>query len=846
MVGCNRSTRSFFQEGVSIELARYRAKQIYDVSYKLHFDIPESKNEPVKGNTVITFKPLKARHGVILDFTPGERHVHSIRVNNDSTFYSVMNGHIYIDANELIPRQNNTIDISFTSSDQALNRSDDFLYTLFVPDRASTAFPCFDQPDIKAEFHLSLDIPESWNAISNGKQDQHLTQGNRKTVHFAGDNPISTYLFAFAAGRFDTISQSKNGRTITLFHRETDTQKLENNTPSLFQQHFDALQWLEEYTGIAYPYSKFDIAVLPGFQYSGMEHPGAIWYRDTRVFLPENAPITSVISKANLIAHETAHMWFGNLVTMKWFDDVWLKEVFAGFMADKIVAEQFPDHNHNLQFILSHYPKTMTVDRSLGTHPIKQELSNMKMAGTLYGAIIYNKAPIVFQQLEQIMEPENFRQAVREYLRTFSHDNADWSDLVTIFDKYSDSDITGWSNAWVYGKGMPNIAHKTAPDNPGNLVLEQTNMVASDDFPMQMLGLLIKTQESEEQQNIWFNQPVVPVNDLGLKHDSRIVIPNGTGMGYGYFILSPTDIDFLKQKTSGSNSLNPLFPDETMRAQLYINVFENFLNGNMDEDSFAQFLFSAVESEEHQPLINYLLGILETWALRFPYYSQNEDWQKKLDDLLWEKLTAAPARSAETYFESWMTLTRQPGSDEKMDGLYNGAIPVPNLTISDENRTQLALEYTIRYPANRSLVEKELNRIDNPDRLRRLEFILPAISSDPKERDEFFNQLKKAENRRPEPWVLDALYFLHHPAHTHQGKQYVAESLVLLEEIQKTGDIFFPLNWLAATFQQYHDPEIITLVEQYLEENPQLPENLKLKVFQATDINFRSGEHSRE
>jgi aminopeptidase N len=155
--GCNRSTRTFFQEGVSSELARYRSRQIYDVSYQLHFSIPESHKDPVTGNVKITFKPLKARHGVILDFTPGESAVHQILVNgNTSGDYFIMHGHIYIDANDLVPRQPNTIDISFTASDQALNRSEDFMYSLFVPDRASTAFPCFDQPDIKAPFSLSL------------------------------------------------------------------------------------------------------------------------------------------------------------------------------------------------------------------------------------------------------------------------------------------------------------------------------------------------------------------------------------------------------------------------------------------------------------------------------------------------------------------------------------------------------------------------------------------------------------------------------------------------------------------------------------------------------------------
>ncbi|MBW6480862.1 MAG: aminopeptidase, partial [Bacteroidales bacterium] len=423
ITSCQRSMRGFFEQGVSKDLAKYRARQIYDVHYDLAFQIPEKKEQPVQGTVRIHFKPLKARHGVILDFQPGENFIHDVKVNSSETDYNILSGHIYLDANGLVPRQENIIEISFTSSDQALNRSDDFMYTLFVPDRASTAFPCFDQPDIKATFDLTLEIPAKWTAMSNGPLTEEEVSGETRTMHFSKSDPISTYVFAFTAGQFRQVSDTRDGFTIHILHRETDQEKIERNLPEILDQHYYSLHWMEEYTGIAYPYEKFDMVILPGFQYSGMEHPGAIWYRDARLLLDENPPITRQVSKASLIAHETAHMWFGNLVTMQWFDDVWLKEVFAGFMADKMVAEMFPDVNHQLQFLLNHYPRAYSIDRTRGAHPIKQELSNMKMAGTLYGPVIYNKAPIIFEQLEEIMQAANFQSAVREYLITYSHGN---------------------------------------------------------------------------------------------------------------------------------------------------------------------------------------------------------------------------------------------------------------------------------------------------------------------------------------------------------------------------------------------------------------------------------------
>src|SRR4029079_1381291 len=134
-----------------------------------------------------------------------------------------------------------------------------------------------------------------------------------------------------------------------------------------------------------------------------MEHPGSFFYNAWTLLLDESATENQMLNRASTIAHETSHMWFGDLVTMQWFNDVWMKEVFANFMAAKIVNPAFPKLNHDLRFLTEHYPAAYSVDRTEGTHPIRQELANLNEAGSLYGAIIYDKAPIVMRQLERLV-----------------------------------------------------------------------------------------------------------------------------------------------------------------------------------------------------------------------------------------------------------------------------------------------------------------------------------------------------------------------------------------------------------------------------------------------------------
>ena len=337
----------------------------------------------------------------------------------------------------------------------SLNRSEEYLYTLFVPDRASTAFPCFDQPDIKARFDLKLDVPAGWVAIGNGAVNVLDQNKFRNYYLFNGTAPISTYLFAFSAGKFQQLSQKVGNRTMSMYYRETDSVKVANNAADIFALHASALDWLETYTGIPYPFEKFDFVLHPGFQYGGMEHVGAIFYKEPSLFLDASATDNQKLGRARLIAHETAHMWFGNLVTMQWFNDVWLKEVFANFMAAKIVNPSFPEINHDLQFLLSHHPSAYGEDRSEGTHPIQQELENLKDAGTLYGRIIYQKAPVVMKQLEQLVGEEAFQAGMQEYLKQFSFANATWDDLIGILDNKTEVDLKSWSQVWVKEAGMP-------------------------------------------------------------------------------------------------------------------------------------------------------------------------------------------------------------------------------------------------------------------------------------------------------------------------------------------------------------------------------------------------------
>jgi aminopeptidase N len=297
--------------GVPLALAQYRHRSIADLRYALAFDIPEQADRPIRGSMTATFT-LREPAPVVFDFAAPAEAVHRVIVDGSEVALEVGNGHLVLPSNATTAGAN-SVRIDFTAGDGPLNRNPDFLYTLFVPDRARTAFPCFDQPDLKARYTLQLTVPAGWAAVANGPLVQVDSTGTSTTYRFDETAPLSTYLFAFAAGRFTAEEAVRDGRTMHLYHRETDRERVARNRDAIFDLHAQAIRWLEEYTGIPYPFAKFDFVAIPAFQYGGMEHAGAILYRAGSLFLDESPTQNQLLGRASMIAHETSHMWFGDL-----------------------------------------------------------------------------------------------------------------------------------------------------------------------------------------------------------------------------------------------------------------------------------------------------------------------------------------------------------------------------------------------------------------------------------------------------------------------------------------------------------------------------------------------------
>jgi aminopeptidase N len=719
-----------------------------------------------------------------------------------------------------------------------------------VPARARLAFPCFDQPDLKARYTLTLDIPKAWEALANGEESGRAEHVGRQTIRFAETAPLPTYLFAFAAGRFQIETAERNARRFRMFHRETDAAKVARNRDAIFDLHAASLAWLERYTAIGYPLGKFDFLLVPSFQFGGMEHAGAIFYNASGLLLDPSATQNQKLGRASLIAHETAHMWFGDLVTMRWFNDVWMKEVFANFMAAKIVNPSFPEIDHELRFFLSHYPGAYDVDRTPGTNAIRQPLDNLAEAGSLYGAIIYQKSPIVMRQLEMILGESGFQAGLREYLRAHAFANATWGDLINVLDARTSENLETWSRVWVEEAGRPAVRTelRVAGGRIARLTLvQQDPLAARPAHPganaprralvwTQRLQLALGYDDEVRRIPVNLNAERVEVEAARGLPAPSFVLPAGGGIGYGGFVLDAGTREYLLRRL-------PDISDGLTRGSALVTLWEDMLDGRTAAAAVLEMLVAALPRERDELNVQRMLSYTQQGYWKFLPAAARDALTPRLERILRDGLDRAGTPSLKSaWFSALRDTAQTPGTLQWLERVWRKTETVPGLVLAEPDYVTLAQELAVRgVPAWQEILDGQLERTENPDRKARFAFVRPALSPDQRVRDAFFDSLGDVQQRRREPWVLEGLGYLHHPLRAEASRKYIPRSLTLLHEIQRTGDIFFPKRWMDATLSGHSSASAAQTVRSFLETlPPDYPDRLRRIILSSSDDLFRA------
>lgn len=826
--------------GVALELARARARNISHLRYELALSIPARPTQPVTGTNVLRFRLADVTQPLVIDFEAEGAPDAVVTANGVAVPARTVNGHLVIPA-ERLRRGENTVRIAFRAGDAPLNRGDDLLYTWFVPAHARRALPCFDQPDLKGRWTVTLEHPAHWQSVANGAERSRQRVGDRVRVRFHPTRPLPTYVLAFVVGDMKVETATHGGRTMRMFHRENDAARLARNRDALFDLHARSLAALERYTGIPYPFGKFDFVLIPAFQPGAMEHVGNIAYKAELVLLDESATQADLLDRAHVIAHETAHMWFGNLVTMRWFDDVWTKEVFANFIADKVIVPQFPQVRHDLQFFLAHYWRAYGVDRSAGANPIRQPLDNLGDAGSLYGAIVYDKSPVVMRQLEALLGEEAFRAGVRSYLRRHAFANATWDDLIAALAGHTTLDLQQWSRMWVDEPGRPVIRTELEIQDGGvqRLALQQRDPQGRGRLWPQQLRVTLGCGAQPRRIVAELVGREVDLTGALAGCVPDYVLAGGEGWGYGEFELDARSQAHLQAQLPG-------IADPLDRSVAWSALWEALLGGRMTPSQWFDMATLNLRTERDTQLVGDWLDDLRVAWWRFLAPAQRAERAEALEALLRSRLDAAAEPGLKsTWFAALRNVATTPETVAWLRALWQRDAAIPGLPLVEADETALAHALALRGVEGMggvpSLLDAQRDRISNPDRRTRFEFVRGAVSIDAGERERWFRALHDPAQRRREVWVVEGLSLLHHPLRAEASAALVPEALELLRDVQRTGALFFDERWVGAVLGGHSSPQVAAAVTRFVDTLPaDYPPRLRAKVLQASDLLLRA------
>jgi puromycin-sensitive aminopeptidase len=331
-----------------------------------------------------------------------------------------------------------------------------YAFTQFEAADARRMFPCFDEPSFKARFQLSVTAREGDAVVSNGAIDREEPLGDgRRTIRFTRTPKLSTYLLALAVGPLESSPVRRLGSTdIRVWYVPGKGHLSEFGLEAAVQ----SLSRLEEYFGIPYPYGKLDLVAVPDFEAGAMENAGAVFFRETLLLLdPTTASLPERKRAAEVIAHELAHMWYGDLVTMAWWDDLWLNEAFATWMAYKVVDDWKPEwrmwqgYEHDRAGALA-------LDALANTHPIYAPVRSVAEATENFDAITYEKGAAVVRMLEHYLGADAFRAGVRIYMKRHREQNAVAADLWRALEEASGREVSRVARAWIEKPGFPLVS----------------------------------------------------------------------------------------------------------------------------------------------------------------------------------------------------------------------------------------------------------------------------------------------------------------------------------------------------------------------------------------------------
>ncbi|HVT96812.1 MAG TPA: M1 family aminopeptidase [Acidobacteriaceae bacterium] len=838
-------------DGIPRALAESRAARVSDLHYQLSYIlVPHAPTaqatEQIRFNLTNTAEPL------LLDFRDGQ--VSALTLNGAPIPTAVDHGHLVLPAANLHPGPN-TVAARFTANigpaGKAITRFEDkddgneYLYTLFVPMDASMAFPCFDQPDLKGRFKLQVQAPKDWTVLSNtASTPQPLGFSGSAATSFEETQPIPTYLFAFAAGPFIDVHP-----TVGLPHvwvRKSKAPAALAEVPEVQTTAADGIKFLSTYFAQPFPFPKYEMVLIPGFAYGGMEHAGCTFLREESVLFRTAPTDLNRFQRQVLVLHELTHQWFGDFTTMRWFDDLWLKEGFAQYMAYKTLAALHPDLPVWQRFYQSIKPAAYAIDETQGTTPIYQDIPNLNMAKSAYGAIVYSKAPGVLRQLNFVIGDEAFRGGLQAYLAAHNYGNATWSDLISAFqsatsDSAKSRNLPAWADIWIRHRGMPrvDVAWSCTGPHLAKLTLTQTPVLSGPDsshdlWPLSTEILLAYPDGTTSTLRADLGDRSVSLDPSKFNPPLSCpawIFANNDDHAYGLFPLDQKSREAVMEQLTASA---PAMSDVFRRTLLWGSLWDSVRLAELNPADYVHTTLAVLPRERDEALASSLLSRTQTAVHRYVSASAQSELLARGATLAADRMTNDADHDLRiVWFRSLDRFATQPSGATVMKDLLSGKRSIPGVELRQQDRWSLVTTL-IAYgdPEADAYFAAEQKRDPSGDGLK-YAWIAQAARPDSATKQKYFDEYLH-DSARSEDWIQSSLGAFNYWNQSQLTARYLQPALEALPQVKRERKIFFLVAWLDAFMDGQQSQASLEVVNHYLQTANPDPD-LRLKVLEAMD-----------
>ncbi len=702
--------------------AEARAARVSKVAYAIALDLTRGAST-YRGDVAITFQATGSEP-LFLDFT-GKR-IDLLEVNGVAVPEPEWTGYrLTIDGASLRPDNavrvvyENDYDHTGDGLHQFVDPEDgeEYLYTNFEPYNAHRLFPGFDQPDIKAEYLLTVKAPTEWVLIANSADYMHRTlEDGRRETTFQRTKRISTYLFALIAGPFEVFRDTHNGVDLGFFARKSLAPHVDRD--ELFEVTKQGLTFYGDFFDYPYPFGKYDQVFVPEFNAGAMENVAAVTHSERMVFRDPPTE-TQREGRAEVILHEMAHMWFGDLVTMKWWNDLWLNESFATYMAYLSMDEATRFTTSWQAFNSGMKNWAYRQDQLITTHPIAGQVADTDATFQNFDGITYGKGASVIKQLVAAMGIEGFRAGMRGYFKKHEYSNTTLSEWLDALGEGVGHDLHGWAALWLETPSLNTIAAHIEADGARIASLSLTQSAPAD-YPTLRPHRMDIALVREEGGALVIDEVPAHIDGATAEVPEAIgrplpdfVFPNHHDHDFTKIALDERSLAFLRANLDR-------IEDPLLRQLIWQTLWNMVRDQQLKSTDYLDLAGPKVSAETDHELVETILGTMSAAISRYVPEAQKAEAAHRFFVLALDALKAASDPNLQiTWARTAIAVAITPEDARTICDLADGAIHVPGLTVDQDMRWSVALR-SVAYglPGATERVEAETAR-DRSDRGQR-------------------------------------------------------------------------------------------------------------------------------